>query len=75
MLLLGSLGARQPGHAKWAFAGSAAVASVLWFSVLWFSALGYGARWLAPEFARPRAWQVLDVLIGLVMLALAAGLG
>ena len=43
-------------------------------SLLWFSALGYGARRLAPLFARPRAWQVLDALIGFTMLALAAGL-
>jgi L-lysine exporter family protein LysE/ArgO len=38
---------------------------------LWFSALGYGARWLAPLFARPSAWQVLDALIGLTMAVLA----
>lgn len=69
VLLLGSLGAQQPGAAKWAFAAAACVASVLWFS-----ALGYGARWLAPLFAKPRAWQVLEVIIGLTMLALAAGL-
>jgi L-lysine exporter family protein LysE/ArgO len=69
VLLLGSLGAQQPGAAKWAFAAAASVASLLWFS-----ALGYGARWLAPLFAKPRAWQVLDVIIGITMLALAAGL-
>ena len=69
VLLLGSLGAQQPGGAKWAFAAGASSGSVLWFT-----ALGYGARWLAPLFARPRAWQVLDVLIGLTMLALAGGL-
>ena len=70
VLLLGSLGAQQPGAAKGAFVAAAATASLLWFT-----SLGYGARWLAPVFARPRAWQVLDVLIGLTMLALAAGLG
>ena len=70
VLLLGSLGAQQPGAAKVAFVAAAATASLLWFT-----SLGYGARWLAPVFARPRAWQVLDVLIGLTMLALAAGLG
>jgi L-lysine exporter family protein LysE/ArgO len=41
---------------------------------VWFGALGYGARLLAPLLARPRAWQVLDVLIGTTMLAVAAGL-
>ena len=55
------------GDTRWWFASGAALASVLWFS-----ALGYGARWLAPLFARPCAWQVLDGLIGVVMLALAA---
>ena len=41
-------------------------------SVAWFSALGYGARWLAPLFARPQAWRVLDGLIGATMFVLAA---
>ncbi len=59
----------QQGPLRWWFAAGAAAASMAWFS-----ALGYGARWLAPWFERPRAWRVLDGLIGLTMLALAAGL-
>lgn len=43
-------------------------------SVLFFFALGYGARVLTPLFARPGAWRVLDLLVGLVMWALALGL-
>lgn len=66
VLLVGSVGA-QWGEARWWFAAGAAGSSVLWFT-----ALGYGARWLAPWFARPRAWQVLDGLIGVVMLGIAA---
>ncbi|MFY9510717.1 MAG: LysE family transporter [Rubrivivax sp.] len=69
VLLLGSVGARQPAGAQGLFVAGAASASLLWFS-----ALGYGARALAPLFARPRAWQGLDVLIGLTMLVLAAAL-
>lgn len=65
VLLVGSVGA-QWGEARWWFAAGAAASSVLWFT-----SLGYGARWLAPVFARPRAWQVLDAVIGVVMLALA----
>ncbi len=65
VLLVGSVGAQLGDTRGWFAAGAAAS------SVAWFSALGYGARWLAPVFARPRAWQVLDVLIGGVMLALA----
>lgn len=66
VLLVGSVGA-QMGAARWWFATGAALASLGWFS-----ALGYGARWLAPVFARPGAWRVLDAAIGVVMLALAA---
>ena len=41
-------------------------------SLAWFGALGFGARWLAPWFANPRAWQMLDRLVGVTMLLLAA---
>ncbi|WP_299730107.1 LysE/ArgO family amino acid transporter [uncultured Tateyamaria sp.] len=40
-------------------------------SVAFFFALGYGARLLAPLFARPRAWRVLDAIIALTMWAIA----
>lgn len=40
-------------------------------SFLFFFALGYGARLLAPVFARPRAWQVLEAAIGIVMWSIA----
>jgi len=67
VLLVGSTGAQYGGALKaWFVAGSAIA------SALWFSALGFGARWLAPVFARPRAWQMLDALIGGTMLVLAA---
>jgi L-lysine exporter family protein LysE/ArgO len=65
VLLVGSIGAQQ-GSARGWFVLGASLASLGWFVTL-----GYGARWLAPLFARPRAWQVLEVLIGLTMLLLA----
>lgn len=62
VLLVGSIGAQQPQALQgWFVAGASAA------SVLWFCALGFGARWLAPLFAQPRAWQMLDGLIGLTM--------
>jgi len=67
VLLVGSIGAQQPAPLQGWFAAGASTASLLWFS-----ALGFGARWLAPWFARPRAWQVLDGLIGLTMWVLSA---
>ncbi len=66
VLLVGSIGAQQPAGLQGWFIAGASVASLGWFT-----ALGFGARWLAPLFARPRAWQVLDALIGLTMWTLA----
>jgi L-lysine exporter family protein LysE/ArgO len=67
VLLVGSIGAQQPEPLQGWFVAGAAVASATWFSLL-----GFGARWMAPWFAHPRAWQVLDGLIGLTMLMLSA---
>ncbi|MBF9058537.1 LysE family transporter [Rhodobacterales bacterium HKCCSP123] len=57
------------GPARWMFGSGALAASVLFFVLL-----GYGARALAPLFARPMAWKLLDALVGVTMLALAAKL-
>lgn len=66
VVLLGGLSARFEGNLRLAYGMGAVVASFVWFF-----ALGYGARLLQPVFAKPAAWRVLDVLIGLVM----AGIG
>jgi len=67
VLLVGSIGAQQASALRGWFVAGASAASLFWFVML-----GFGARWLAPWFARPRAWQVLDGLIGVTMLALSA---
>jgi L-lysine exporter family protein LysE/ArgO len=67
VLLLGSV-AQQHAH-RWLFGLGAAAASLVWFS-----ALGGGAHRLAPLLARPSAWRVLDALIAVVMLVVAATL-
>lgn len=66
VMLMGSIGAQQPDGLRGWFIAGASIASLGWFT-----ALGFGARWLAPLFAKPRAWQVLDALIGLTMWTLA----
>jgi L-lysine exporter family protein LysE/ArgO len=43
-------------------------------SFVFFFTLGYGARALAPLFARPAAWRVLDLLVGVIMWGIAAKL-
>ena len=40
-------------------------------SFCFFFALGYGARLLKPLFVKPKAWNILDGLVGLLMLYLA----
>ena len=69
VVLLGGLSARFEGASRVAYGVGAATASVLWFF-----ALGYGARLLVPLFAKPSAWRVLDIGIGVVMALLASRL-
>ena len=66
VLLMGSIGAQQAAPMRSWFVFGASTASVCWFSLL-----GFGSRRLAPWFARPRAWQILDALIGITMFILA----
>ena len=68
VLLLGSVANQYGGH-RWAFAAGAATGSVLWFS-----GLGFGARAAAGLMARPATWRVLDLVIGVVMVAVAVSL-
>jgi len=68
VVFLGTISTRYPGQ------GLAFAAGAMTGSFLFFFGLGYGARLLAPLFARPRAWQVLDVLIGGTMWSIALSL-
>jgi L-lysine exporter family protein LysE/ArgO len=66
VLLLGSIANTHGAPGRWWFAAGASLGSVLWFA-----GLGFGARAFSPVLSRPRAWQLLDVLIGLTMLGIA----
>lgn len=69
VVLLGSVANQRGDTGRWVFAAGA-----MGGSVLWFAALGFGARLLAPWFEKALAWRILDSLIAIVMLALAASL-
>ena len=69
VVLIGGLSARHPPAGALAFGAGAATASLVWFF-----GLAYGARVMAPLFARPMAWRVLDGLIAAVMGGLAVRL-
>ena len=68
VVMLGSVANGYAGS-RWTFAAGAALGSVLWFS-----GLGYGARAASPALDRPRTWQILDLVIGCMMILLAARL-
>jgi L-lysine exporter family protein LysE/ArgO len=69
VVLIGSVAAQVPDEARLWFAVGAACASALWFY-----GLAFGATRLAPFFRTQAAWRALDAAIGVVMLAIAAGL-
>jgi L-lysine exporter family protein LysE/ArgO len=68
LVLLGSISAQYAPHQ--AVFGVAAACGSLSF----FTALGYGARLLEPVFANPKAWVVLEFVVGVTMWSIAAGL-
>ena len=69
VMLIGAVSTGFPGIETWLFGGGAIVASFVFFFTL-----GYGARLLAPIMQSPRAWRVLDTVIGITMWWLATAL-
>lgn len=67
VVLVGSISTKYDN--QMAFAAGATLGSFSFFFML-----GYGARLLAPLFAKPKAWQVLDMLVALTMWAIAVSL-
>lgn len=65
VLMLGTLANAHGPDDKWSF-GAGAMAG----SLVWFVGLGYGARALGAYVRNPRTWQVIDVAIGVLMIAL-----
>lgn len=67
VVLLGSFSARQSSfYDKLMFSCGAILASSLWFC-----ALGWGAKKLSYLFKQPKAWQILDGAIAILMFVLA----
>jgi L-lysine exporter family protein LysE/ArgO len=65
LVLIGSVSTEYPGE-HFAFGLGAVLASFVFFFTL-----GYGARLLAPVFAKPTAWRLLDVAVGTLMWVIA----
>ncbi|MEZ9231375.1 LysE/ArgO family amino acid transporter [Vibrio amylolyticus] len=43
-------------------------------SFVFFFSLGYGARLLAPLFKKPKAWKILEFMVGVIMVRIAYSL-
>lgn len=65
MVVLGTM-ANTFGDQRWLFAAGAVIASIIWFS-----ALALGGAALSGWLNRPRTWQVLDIVVGAIMLVVA----
>lgn len=69
ILLIGGIGANVENDLKIYFLLGAVSASAVWFL-----SLGFGARFLIPLFKKPITWKILDMSIGIIMLAIAYSL-
>lgn len=65
VIMLGNL-ANQQGDQRWVFSAGAITGSVIWFI-----ALGTGAKALSRVLNTPLTWRIVDVFVGVVMLAIA----
>ena len=67
VVLLGAVSAQYEDRLSFALGAMTA-------SFVFFFTLGFGARRLAPLFARPVSWRLLDAGVGVLMWAIAATL-
>ena len=66
VILLGSI-SNQFGTDKWIFVIGAMLASFIWFT-----AIGFGAKSASRFMSQPIFWKILDLIIALVMVSIAA---
>jgi L-lysine exporter family protein LysE/ArgO len=68
VVLLGSVSSQFSDEIVYFTFGATSASFVFFFS------LGYGARLLRPIFAQSRSWQILEIIIGIIMWAIAVKL-
>jgi L-lysine exporter family protein LysE/ArgO len=69
VVVLGSVANSHGDPDRWVFGIGAIIASFAWFTLI-----GFGAKLLSKHLASPRAWRILDAVIAVIMLTLAASL-
>lgn len=65
VIFLGSVSTQFSAHIEAFTLGAVSASFVFFYS------LGFGSRFLIPVFEKPRAWQILEIVIGVLMLTLA----
>lgn len=65
-LLIGTVGAEHPPEEHLPF-----IIGAMSASLVWFFGLTYGASKLSPLFKNPRAWQVMDSIMAIIMFVIA----
>lgn len=66
VVMIGSIANSHGPQGRWWFYAGSVTASIIWFV-----GLGHGARILTPLVRKPRTWQVIDTVVGVMMLAFA----
>lgn len=69
VVMLGAISGNFAGNGRYVFGAGAATASVLWFF-----GLSLAGTLLAPVLQKPRAWQIINILVCLMVWQIAAQL-
>lgn len=69
IVLIGGTVAQQPVEERMVF-----LSGTVFASFVWFFSLAYGAARFAPYFKSQKAWKILDVFVGFIMLIIALSL-
>lgn len=67
VILLGSIGSQFPNQLRLYFAIGTMSAGIIWF----FS-LSMAGKLLSPIFSKPRAWKILNGLVGIILIYVAS---
>lgn len=62
--------ANQFGDQRWILGAGALTVTLLWFPII-----GYGAQALSGSLAKPRVWQIINAVIGIIITIIAIRLG
>lgn len=69
LVMIGGMANQYGDTGRWLFIGGCLSASLVWFT-----GVGYGAGALSTPLSNPKVWRVLNVVFGIILVALATKL-